>query len=300
MSCFHPVHGYKRIDNGGIGWNHKDVYSDIPMTVPCGNCIGCVNRSKRDWSIRLQHEAQMHDVAWFVTLTYDDDHVPAGHTLDRTEPPKLIRKLRKRSPGQRISYYAAGEYGDRTHRPHYHMALYGAELGELRKSESGKKGAALVSPLLDELWGKGFVTVAELTPATARYVAGYVQKKGFNKDERDERYERLEPWTGEITSVEPERATMSTKPAIGKRWIEKYWPEAYPSDFVVMGGKEVIPPRYYDRWLEENQPELWREVQRARASKRDLDEYTPERLSVREVCMTAKAEMFRQSGSTPE
>jgi len=299
MACFHPVQGFQRRDNNGIGWGGSQVYSDRPMTVPCGHCIGCVKRSKRDWSIRIMHEAQMHADNWFATLTYDDEHLPEGGTLIRTDPPKFVRALRRK--GHKLSYFAMGEYGSEKLRPHYHLALFGLRLDDVKESGSKKQGASHTSEEIATVWGKGFAPLAPLTPGAAAYIAGYIQKKGDNKEERSERYERgVSRETGEIYTVLPERPTMSNRPAIGRRWIERFWREVYPNDFVVMNGQEIIPPRYYDRWLSKNQPDTWEKVQTNRARIRRPEDYTPERLSVREVCETARQELYRGSKNSIE
>jgi len=296
MACFEPLQGFKRRDNGGIGWSLRDVWADVPMTAPCGKCIGCVNRKKRDWSVRMAHEAQMHDQAWFVTPTYDEEHVPKTGTLEMDDGSKFIRSIRKARKGEKISYYLAGEYGGQTKRPHYHIALFGLSLDDLETNGSTKKGAALRSPWLEKRWGKGFAPVSELTPASAAYVAGYVRKKEASKEEREAEWERYYSDTGEIISVTPETARMSNRPAIGKRWIEKYWREVYlAGDFVVMGGREVAPPLYYDTWLEENQPEVWRGIEASRKEKLDPGEYTERRLQTKKVCMEARANLKRRT-----
>lgn len=85
--------------------------------------------------------------------------------------------------------------------------------------------------------------------ASAAYVASYVQKKAFLQENPD-LYLRVDPDTGELLEVEPEFARMSRNPAIGRRWIEKFWKDVYPRDYVVVDGVETKPPRYYDKWME--------------------------------------------------
>lgn len=304
MTCFRPLEGFKRRDNGGIGWKLNEVWSDIPMTAPCGKCVGCVNTKKRDWAVRMQHEAQMHEQAYFVTMTYNDDHVPNWGTLKMDDGTKFIRAIRKRRPGERISYYLAGEYGSKLRRPHYHAAIYGLRLDDLQLSGSSKKGASGKSPWLEKMWGKGFVTVAPLTPAAAAYVAGYVLKKS-TKEEREKELSRHDSATGELRVVAPESARMSCRPAIGRRWIEKFWPEVYGDgkhegfDFVVLDGQKIKPPLYYDKWLEEHHPEVWKSIDKRRKKNLNRDEYTPERLRVREIVMESKMKQ-RQTGSSIE
>jgi len=60
---------------------------------------------------------------------------------------------------------------------------------------------------------------------------------------------------------------MSRRPAIGLRWIEKFWRDVYFRDFVVMKGREYKPPCFYDKWMEKNHPKIMAEVK----AKRDLE-----------------------------
>lgn len=101
------------------------------------------------------------------------------------------------------------------------------------------------------------------TLASASYVAGYVRKKVTQKEDPDH-YTRVDPETGELTELEKEFARMSLRPAIGMRWIQKYWQDVYPRDFIVFGGREAKPPRYYDKWMDKNQPEIMEQVRQRR------------------------------------
>ena len=44
--------------------------------VPCGKCAWCVANARADWFVRLRFEARTALYRSFVTLTYDDDHLP--------------------------------------------------------------------------------------------------------------------------------------------------------------------------------------------------------------------------------
>jgi len=47
-----------------------------PLALPCGQCTGCLLERSRQWAVRLMKEFKLHDETCFLTLTYDDAHVP--------------------------------------------------------------------------------------------------------------------------------------------------------------------------------------------------------------------------------
>ena len=60
--------------------------------------------------------------AFFLTLTYDNEHLPPGAELSKRDLQLFIKRLRKRNPG--IRYFAVGEYGSQKGRPHYHAVIF--------------------------------------------------------------------------------------------------------------------------------------------------------------------------------
>ena len=66
------------------------MYRKDVMLIPCGQCIGCRIRQREDWTTRIELEARDYprEQVWFITLTYDDNHVP-GMIVNTGE---IIRK----------------------------------------------------------------------------------------------------------------------------------------------------------------------------------------------------------------
>lgn len=98
--------------------------------------------------------------------------------------------------------------------------------------------------------------------------------------------------TGEIieNARAPEYTTMSRRPGIGAGWIEKYQADVYPDDFVVLRGKKMRPPKFYDRQYELTEPENYESIKRARkknAAKHE-ENNTPDRLKVRQKVAEAR------------
>lgn len=144
---------------------------------PCGDCIPCRANRRRIWTHRMMLESFYHAENSFVTLTYSDANLPTNGSLYPEHLKGWLKRLRERIAPQRIRYFAVGEYGDRTERPHYHAAVFGfmpCTGGVLsRRGECPCRSCTLVR----ESWGFGHVMVAELSFKSAAYIAGYVVKK---------------------------------------------------------------------------------------------------------------------------
>lgn len=223
----------------------------------------------------------MHDENHFVTFTYDKKHEPRG--LEPTHFQKFMKRLRKKQPG--VRYFMCGEYGDNTQRPHYHAAMFGLHLHDQIPWDQNLK----TSKTLTNTWGKGNVLIGELTFESAAYIAAYCTKKITGAKAKDH-YERTDIETGEIYDLTPEYARMSLKPAIGRKWIEKYTDDVYNYDHVVIKGRAQKAPRYYDKYLEQTQPEKLEKhkINRQLKAKQTQGENTPNRLKDRETYALAK------------
>lgn len=241
MACVSPLRGY-RLPGGEISFKPSEK-ALCSLTIPCGQCLDCKLERSRQWAVRCMHESQMHDANCFITLTYDSDHIPSDWSLYYRHFQLFMKRLRKRF-GIPVRFYMCGEYGSENHRPHYHAILFGVHFGDKyywRKSPSGCD--LFRSPILEELWGMGSCEIGEVTFESAAYVARYCIKSIAGAE-----------WicdsdTGEMYERPREFTRMSLKPGIGVPWFNKYRSEVYPLDRVVVRGKEVKPPRAYDRLL---------------------------------------------------
>lgn len=131
--------------------------------------------------------------------------------------------------------------------------------------------------------------ISPVTQASAAYVAGYVQKKVRLADAPDT-WSRVNPLTGEIIQIQPCFARMSLRPAIGKRWIEKFWQDVYPSDEVIIQGRKYPPPRYYDKWMDEHHPEVMYETRLKR--EREWKEERPGRRESAEIIHQGRLALY--------
>lgn len=298
MPCYHPLQGFRsrvRTKSGklGITFSFRDAYVDMPVTVPCGRCIGCRLERSRQWAVRCLYENQLHSESCFVTLTYDPVHLPPGGTLDKRHFQLFMKRLRKAYPGRRIRYFHCGEYGSSLERPHYHAIIFGLDFEDrvLYKEERGVR--IDISDSLARLWPFGFSTVGNVTFESAAYVARYVTKK-VSGVAADRHYERVIPETGEVVSVLPEYVTMSLKPGIGAGWFNRFSSDVYPSDEVVVRGRVMKPPKYFDRLLERSNPSLLEQLKLRRISNSVpfKSDSSPERLRVRETVKQAQFSML--------
>lgn len=198
--------------------------------------------------MRLTHEADCRPSAWFVTLTYSPENIPENGALDPEDFRQFVKRLRRRVEAP-VSYYVCGEYGETTFRPHYHAVLYGPAFLDKRLLTHRSGAPVWTSETLDAAWRLGISEFTALTYGNASYAAGYVRKKVRHQDDPDH-YIRVNPSTGELVQLPREFNRQSTRPAIGRTWIEKYWRDVYPRDFVVVNGFPKKPPRYYDKFMD--------------------------------------------------
>jgi len=116
----------------------------------------------------------------FLTLTYDDEHLPKGGTLDPDDIKKFMYRYRnnlKKEGYPPIRYYLVGEYGDKTERPHYHAAIFGVSCnGPNPRYYNGKKCNCNVCRITHDSWKNGFIGIGTLENDSASYIAGYIQK----------------------------------------------------------------------------------------------------------------------------
>ncbi|QXP44298.1 MAG: replication initiator protein [Arizlama microvirus] len=295
MACYRPFEAY-RAPNGGIAFDSKHGYGDQPIKIPCRRCIGCRIGYSEAWAVRCIHESKLHPVNCVVTLTYDDKHLPENGSLRKRDVQLFIKRLRKKISPAKVSYLYCGEYGEQFSRPHYHILLFGYRPSDTRPWRKQKDVQYYRSPTLEKLWSQGNVELGDLTFKAARYVAGYVFKKVYG-DFADEHYQRLDSQTGELQQVTPEFINMSTRPAIGKRWFEKFHTDFFPSDHTIIEGKKKPVPSYYLKLLKTREETLANQIKKARI-KRNIDRKiiankTPERLVVRETVIRAKTNLKR-------
>lgn len=307
MACFYPLGGCSD-GNGGVRVFARSDRSTV-FLLPCGRCHGCRLEYARQWTVRLMHEGASSDENAFITLTYDDDHIPLDGSLRYSDFRSFLKRFRERVRKlelacdlvpRRIRFFMCGEYGVSDSgglgRPHFHAIIFGWRFPDRkywRTSEAGSKSYR--SAFLESLWTFGSSELGDLTQESAAYVSRYVMKK-ISGDAADQHYRDLDKATGELTWRVPEFTHMSLKPGIGAKWFERFHSDVYPHDRVVVKGRLSKPPRYYDKLMGRLEPELIeaiKETRKARARDRQVDN-TPERLIVREAVSKGRLSFFRR------
>lgn len=294
VACYHPMPAVRMVDGSVkfVSRSHKGVADSLEL--PCGQCIGCRLERSRQWAMRCMHEASLHDVNSFVTLTYDDEHVPQNGSLRYRDFQLFMKRLRKTRG--KVSFYCGGEYGETTRRPHFHACLFGVGFADRQYLTKGADGSNLyTSAELDRLWSHGFCTVGSVCFASAAYIARYCVAK-VNGPLAKSHYTVIDA-DGVMTELEPEFNHMSLKPAVGKRWLERYMTDVFPRDYVIVNGVKVKPPKYYDRIFESLDPERFSDI----VAQRELDAYrwrddnSYERLKVKETVHKARSSQLIRS-----
>lgn len=293
MTCYTPIRLYesKRGVNPETGKiplvSIKKGNPFRGMNVPCGRCIGCRLERSRQWAIRCVHESEMHDQNCFITFTYKDEHLIYGGAEHAILYPRHLELFWKRlrkflGPGRRIKYFACGEYGDTTSRPHYHACLFGYDF-EDKTLYSTKNGVPLYSSdTLDYLWGLGDCRIGAVNFETAAYVARYIMKKRLGKSAVE--YEEQ--------GIEPEFVRMSRRPGIGSTWLDKYETDVFPHDYtIIRNGVKSKPPKFYSQKYFKSHPLDEEDIKALRLTEAETrwKDNEPNRLRVRHAVKKAQA-----------
>lgn len=244
-------------------WTPSESEPIIPGTpvkrewipIPCGKCFACRMRQRREWTCRLLLESRKYkdDQMWFLTMTYDDEHLPfvlgansLGEaqyfaSLKARDLTLFWKRLRSKFK-QPLRYFACGEYSP-SGRPHYHAIVFGLDLRncKVRSCRKGKSGMPVYEiEEISQLWHEeetehetdqrypelGFVVCGKVTPKSCAYVAGYVLKKSMLSNKQD------------FTNREPEFTRMSRRPGIGSGY--------HPDGIVLTLGDQTYGlPRYF-------------------------------------------------------
>lgn len=227
MACVNPLDGWRarELNENGkwpVVFNPRNGYEDQHLAIPCGKCVGCVQRKASDWGVRCTHECLSHAQNAFLTLTYSDANLPSDGRVQKAHIQKFIKGLRNQ--GHKIRYFAVGEYGEKTHRPHYHLLVFGKDFLDGALS----LGKSWHSDVLHDTWEKGMVDLKPIMePAACFYVAGYALKN-YGKEDTF--------------------ALMSRRPAIGKTISERFH-LSWQTGMVVIDGNKRPVPRAYKNWF---------------------------------------------------
>lgn len=272
MSCYHPLTGYvlgvnpetgKKILKV-VGKDYDGRLSSDPsvekIAIPCGHCIGCRLKYSRVWADRCLAEASYYKDNVFLTLTYDNDHLPSPNRLEdgslspmnplvKRDLQLFIKRLRKKLSDQKIRYFACGEYGGTTGRPHYHIILFNCRLDDVEllvKNE--REFRYYTSKTISDCWSYGFHIITKVNWSTCAYVARYVVKKQTGSGAAI--YDKY--------NIPSEFTLMSRKPGIGRQYFEDHAMDIYYDGSFLSteeGAHRIYPNKYYDNLFDLEYPD---------------------------------------------
>jgi len=279
MRCFYPRQVGLQADGKTIAWSQKTFSKEYAtFQVPCGKCLACRLENARQTAVRCVHEAQMHENNAFITLTYNEENLKSPKlqykdfqafvkalrtrrfdeltkTLFPTIPDQHARRsLYRKLPEERrkelyeqiqISIYVAGEYGDRNQRPHWHALVFNwSPPDPVYKYSNARGDKAYTSDYLTSLWPHGNSEFGSVTFESAGYCARYASKKLKHGKDGTHDFEPI--------------SRRSSKNAIGKKWLETFWPDVFSyGKCTLADGTETGIPRYYEKWFKEKKPDEW-------------------------------------------
>lgn len=204
------------------------------LEVPCGQCMPCRIARREEWSLRLMHESLFWDSCLFITLTYDQEHLPKNGSLVPNDLTKFFKRLRKRIGDRKIKYFACGDYGGKFDRPHYHILLFGLDYLSMDDRQIIKDCWTLCDW---DMLGKS--PFGDVTPQSIRYVCKYIEDKVIGKESI---------YAYDKNDILPTYAVMSK--GIGRSYAQENYEKIFKELQCDVNGRTYPVPRYYRKILE--------------------------------------------------
>lgn len=228
MRCEKPIRLTKGLDVA--------KYPD-GLEVPCGKCLQCRIKKRSEWSMRMMLELGYWERSSFITLTYDDEHLPKNASLEKEELQKFFKRLRKRLSeyDRKIKYFACGEYGEQNLRPHYHAIVYGLGLQKEDK-EIAMQSWRHCDWSVPRIRKKAFGLVEK---DSIRYVAQYIDKKLSGPEEEEE-----------FKKTGRQNVFRLLSSGIGRQYCDDYQEDLSERLCLTVNGVEYSLPRYFIKRLD--------------------------------------------------
>lgn len=198
--------------------------------VPCGRCLECRRKALSMWKYRVMKENEaFENRSLFATLTYDDEHLwyteNGNMSLNYSDVQKFIKRIRKNFPEQKFKYIVAGEYGEKTHRPHYHAIFLGIN-----------------NPtIIENTWKEGSTDISnDVNEKTIAYTLKYILKSSYKQMKGNKK-----PKLGDLDDRNIEKALFSQ--GIGKSVLTPSFKRFYLQNLtapVETGNGKIAMPRY--------------------------------------------------------
>lgn len=240
--------------------------ADGVVVVPCGKCNYCLQSRREDWSFRLRQELKHSLSGYFITLTYDDGHLPTcdqvsgeyfpNGTLVKSHAIGFVKRLRAHCSAERLRFYLCGEYGTRTGRAHYHVLLFNLSSGSLAAIQQAWSKFDFRRETYDRI---GHVSVFPMNDATIHYTTKYVINR-----------------VGDYGGREPPFCLMSRQPGIGAQYLATHtkWHRDDMRPYTRVNGIYARLPRYYKEKMFDCYERMdMAELQAIEHQKREREEY---------------------------
>lgn len=262
------------------------------VKIPCKQCEGCAMDYAKEWTTRLLCETKSWEEknaqSWFLTLTYDDEHLPKydyiydqetdltywddgtwNSYLKKEDSIKFIRALRDKWRNDYnhdgIRFFTAGEYGSKSQRAHFHIIIFNLPIKlENLKIHRVQNGEVLYTcDEIAKIWGKGFITLGTVNERSASYVAQYSLKKVKGKYAKQYYLQKGQT---------PEFVNMSLKPGIGRDYYDEYSEKIWEEAKILINKYLTKPPSYFEKIYEEEDPEAYKKLKKQRKTKAEEKE----------------------------
>lgn len=254
--CTREITAYQNPTGGRpiFGWEGEKLGLPV-LKLPCGKCPDCQKNYYTSWATRGSRELANWDSNVFVTLTYNDEHLPPNNSLEKKHVQDFIKRL-KREKGSSIQnpirQIYCGEYGERTRRPHYHAILFNCDLEDRKPHYKTPQGhQVFTSESLTRLWGKGFAEFGYAEPGSVAYLFKYILKKKSKKEKKNPLIIERDGITYEVAH---EFIEASRNPGIGAHMRGTH---SLKKGYLSVNGVKQKLPKYYLEWLRVNDPETF-------------------------------------------
>jgi len=241
----------------------------------------------------------MHKVSCMLNLTYSDAWLPEHGQLFKDDLQRFFKRLRK--AGFKFRYVASGEYGDRTKRPHFHIALFGVDFSDDRRAFGRAVGGdpTFTSDVVSKVWPQGNHLIGTLNFESAAYIARYILKKIKGLQKPEPLY--VDDVTGEMVLPNPEFMLMSK--GIGRSWFRDFFmSDVYPHASVITSqGSKAPVPRYYKTLLKEVGSDLALDMQYRSSARAELEverlafENLPVRKNSRSLVSSSRSSLSKRN-----
>lgn len=192
------------------------------ILVPCGKCPACRANYRCELVFRIQQEYLANAFSIFVTLTYNDEHLPKNLSVNKEDVQKFHKRLRKHFPSGELRFFLISEYGDKGKRPHYH----GLYFFKTRQDYNA------IYDIFVKSWNLGFIKFGEVELGSILYCTKYCLKGSDVPEGRAKNFRLMSKMNG----------------GIGYSYLEKmsnYHIEKEQFSFVSANGRVCRMPRYY-------------------------------------------------------